>query len=341
MSIQAARRVANHSAGRGSASVSYSRRRAAERREARQRLAQRVARPVAPERRQRDPLRRDRKSPLRRAARLMVYAGLALVLHAGAVFGITEIGSALGPNEPPGPAAEQVTLRVVDPPRLPAPEIAPEVESIEAPAVPEPELPEKVLPRPAPPRGPRQKREPIPADPIDTREPPPAAEPAPARRVVGLSMESTVTGGSGPAFAVGNTRMGRTGEVAENPAGVQKLAPSAKGSGSGAAGPNRTASALPGGSVAITKPRRLSQPALVYPSVLKSQGIEGNVSVMIRIAADGRVLSAKVLKSSGYEQFDTAARAAALKERFAPATRGGEPVEYTLKYTYRFRIKDA
>ena len=68
---------------------------------------------------------------------------------------------------------------------------------------------------------------------------------------------------------------------------------------------------------------------------------EGNVAVMIRIAANGSVISAKVLKSSGYPEFDSAARAAALKEQFLPATRGGDPVEYTLKYTYRFRIKDA
>jgi protein TonB len=317
---------------------SYSERRARERREARRRLEERVVRPVAPKRVRRDPLRRARRSPLRRAARLVAYALVALGLHAGIVISVTGVGGALGSNETP-PSVEKVVVRVVDPPPLPAPIEKPEVAALETrvePEAPEPEAVQRVEPRPRP----RKRSAPMPADPVDVREPEPAAQAESKRRVVGLSMESTVTGGSGPAFAVGNTRMGRTGDLAEDPGGVEKLSPSAKGSGSGETGPNRVASSVPGSSVKLVKPKRLSSPALVYPALLKSQGIEGNVAVMIRIAADGNVLSAKVLKSSGYPEFDAAARAAALKERFSPATRGGDPVEYTLKYTYRFRIKN-
>jgi len=318
---------------------SFAERRARKRREARRRLEKRVVRPVAPKRVARDPLRRARRSFLRRAARLFAYALAALALQAGVVFSVTGVGGALG-SDAPEPVTEKVVVRVVDPPSLPEPIERPEVASLEtqaAPEVMEPEVVPEAKPRPKP----RERVAPMPADPVDVSEPQPAAKAEPVRRVVGLSMESTVTGGSGPAFAVGNTRMGRTSDQAENPGSVEKLSPSAKGSGSGQAGPNKVAASVPGSSVKLVKPVRLSSPKLAYPAVLKSQGIEGNVAVMIRIAKSGSVLSAKVLKSSGYPEFDAAARAAALKERFSPATRGGDPVEYTLKYTYRFRIKSA
>jgi len=278
---------------------------------------------------------------LRRVAGLALYALLAVGLHAGVVLGVTGMGGAFGPGEGPAPKPEKVVVRVVDPPP-PVPLEEPEVAALEndaevAPPSTDPEPARQLEPAPRP----RKRTAPIPADPIDARAPEPVEQPTQRRRVVGLSMESTVTSGSGPAFAVGNTRMGRTGDVAEDASRVQKLSTADKGSGSAPPGPNRIARSVPGSSVEIVKPQRLGSPSLVYPSVLKAQGIEGNVAVMIRIAADGNVLSAKVLKSSGYAEFDAAAREAALKERFAPATRGGDPIEYTLKYTYRFRIKDA
>jgi TonB family protein len=72
---------------------------------------------------------------------------------------------------------------------------------------------------------------------------------------------------------------------------------------------------------------------------LKAQGIEGNVVVMIRIGPNGKVEGVRILKSSGHAELDAAARKAAKTESFSPAKRNGEPVDYDLKYTYRFRIK--
>jgi TonB family protein len=164
--------------------------------------------------------------------------------------------------------------------------------------------------------------------------------------VVGISLESTVEGGAGPSFAVGNTRMGRTGDRAEDPAGVGKLAPGAAGlpgAGSGPApiGPNRISALVPSAGAVVVKPERLAAVEPRYPALLRAQGVEGSVGMMIRISAAGRVEEARVVKSSGYAEFDEAAREAALGERFSPATRDGEPIEYALKYTYRFRIKGA
>ena len=63
--------------------------------------------------------------------------------------------------------------------------------------------------------------------------------------------------------------------------------------------------------------------------------------VLIVIDTAGKVQKVRVIKSSGYPEFDQAARDAARAELFTPARRDGAPVEYNLKYTYRFRIKGA
>ena len=55
----------------------------------------------------------------------------------------------------------------------------------------------------------------------------------------------------------------------------------------------------------------------------------------------GLVTRVKVIKGSGYDALDTSAKKAAAKERFSPAKRNGEPIAYTLKYTYRFRVRES
>jgi protein TonB len=157
--------------------------------------------------------------------------------------------------------------------------------------------------------------------------------------VVGISFESTVKGGKGPTFAVGNTRMGETGERASGPTGLKPLP---KGRTSGKVGsPNRVASAIPSAGVTLVKPKRLSALQPDYPSILKAQGVEGNVVVLVSIDEKGQVTRVKILKGSGYDAMDTSAKRAAAKERFSPARRNGEPIAYTLKYTYRFRVRES
>lgn len=163
-------------------------------------------------------------------------------------------------------------------------------------------------------------------------------------RVVGLSLESTTEGGSGPAFAVGNTRMGETDahakapkEVGPPPAGTSPL-PAAGGPGKS----NQIATRIPVAGIAYTdpQPRGGKQKKPPYPPLLRSQGIEGNVTLMVTIGETGRATNVKILKSSTYPEFDEAARRTALEQEWDPATKAGVPMSRPISYTYRFRLDD-
>jgi protein TonB len=302
-------------------------------------------RPVSEELRRIDPLRRPGSDRARRVAAAAGFGLAAAALQGSLLLGATLLGRVF-PNSPEAPAdraAERVVVRVVEPspaPAAPEPVPAPP----EEPAAPAPEPTPVEAPRPKP--APRQPEPGPPADPVDADSPEPEASPGPRRRVVGISLESTVSAGDGPAFAVGNTRMGRTGEQAEDPAGAGRLGPGARGtpgagSGGAPAGPNRASTLVPAAGSELVKPVRLAAVEPLYPALLEAAGKEGSVGMMIRISAAGAVQEVRVVRSSGYPEFDEAAREAALRERFSPARRDGQPIDYTLKYNYRFRIKGA
>ena len=48
----------------------------------------------------------------------------------------------------------------------------------------------------------------------------------------------------------------------------------------------------------------------------------------------------KLLRESPYPEFNEAAKKAALEQEWEPATRNGEPMASTKKYSYRFRLTD-
>ena len=159
--------------------------------------------------------------------------------------------------------------------------------------------------------------------------------------MVGLSLESTTEGGSGPSFAVGNTRVGETAEKAVAPKAV---GPAPTGTSPiPAAGPgksNQVASRIPVAGISWVQPKRKAPKPPPYPATLRSQAVEGDVTVMVNIDATGKVTSAKVIKESSYGEFNETARATALTEEWEPALRDGVPVPYTLSYMYRFRLED-
>lgn len=240
---------------------------------------------------------------------------------------------------------EKVVFQVVEPePRMPEaiepepePEPEPETEEpieVAAPDPEEPAVPEKQTK----PKRVRMAK----ADPVNRQQP--EVRPEPARRaVVGIELSSTVKGGAGPAYAVGNTRMGATA-ASQSFEKIEKLTrgtQSGKGGGDVAAVSNRKATFIPTVSSNFTRPKRLQSVELPYPPALKSKGIEGNVVVLIVIDEQGTVQKVRILKSSGYREFDEAAMKAAQKELYSPAQRDGQAVEYNLKYTYRFRMKGA
>lgn len=88
-----------------------------------------------------------------------------------------------------------------------------------------------------------------------------------------------------------------------------------------------------------TPARPRSRPKPRYPRVAQRQGIEGFVTVRLRIDATGRVADAVVVKSEPRGVFDDAAMATARRYRFTPARRDGEPVETTLQQTIRFELQ--
>ena len=164
---------------------------------------------------------------------------------------------------------------------------------------------------------------PVVADPVGrTAKPKPVAK---VRRVVGLSYESTVEGGNGPTFAVGNTRMGRSSRRAAAPKTVRPL--------------NQVAQ-LPEAKVVLVRPQRVKRIKPVYPPRYRAQGLEGDVVVSLQIGADGRIVSLRVVRPAKHPAFNESARAAARRERFSPATRDGVPIPFRISFTYRFRLNE-
>lgn len=71
----------------------------------------------------------------------------------------------------------------------------------------------------------------------------------------------------------------------------------------------------------------LRQGGMVYPPESEAAGEEGKVMLNLTIDEEGKVSDAAVVKSSGFERLDQAARDAVLKHwRFRPARKDGKAV---------------
>jgi periplasmic protein TonB len=306
----------------------FSHTRNAKRQSKRERIHARVVHPIDTPRLLPDPLeRRDSRARSAFAAiRLVIAAG---VIHAAVILSFAVVGYLVGQEKAHHPP-ERLNVKIVETPPPPPPAVEePPVEA--APVVPEfaPVTPPKKTDAPA--------KEPVRT--VDAPQTIPEPEAAP-RRIVGLSLESTVEG-NGPAFATGTSRMGQTDARATDPnqakrAPVAEPAAGAPQAGSG----QRAASHIPTRDTQFEKPKRLKPNRPEFPATLKAQGIEGDVTVRVDITASGDVTSVTIVRSSGYPAFDDAAKRAAASERFAPAIRDGSPVPFSLSYSYRFRIED-
>jgi protein TonB len=319
-------------------------RRSARRQADRARIHARVVHPIDTPHLTPDPLvhRESRLISVVTTFRLLI---AALVVHAGAILLLALISNVVGQSsqyQAPERMRVRITEEVVPTEEEPPPVAA--LPTVEGPVRPD-FSPAPTEPAAADPPKPPPMHEPPTSEPADPNEPPPEQLP---RRIVGLSLESTVTG-SGPAFAVGTSRRGKTERRAKDPK-VASRAPTGQGTGTGAGTGNRPsrpevreqreASRIPSRDAEFKKPRRLTPNRPPYPPTLKAQGIEGDVTMRVQIAEDGRVEHVSVIRSSGHQAFDDTARRAARAERFAPATRDGKPVPFTLTYSYRFRIDE-
>jgi periplasmic protein TonB len=306
----------------------------AERQRSRERIHRQVVHPITTPRLLRDPLVR-REPGVSAALRGLRLMSAALGVHVGVVllfaFGARVIGPAA--TKPP---AERLRVSIVHPVAEHPPPPVEEPEPMKPPVVAQP----KPLPRPPPPKP--KVRSPKPAPALRAEMAPEPVHELPSdrpRQVVGLSFESIVEG-SGPAFVVGTDLHGHT---SSKPSGSAAVVPGPVQSASARTlepPRQRAASRIPTRDALFTKPQRTSPQKPAYPSALRARNIEGDVTVKVDLDSGGAVLRATLVSSSGHEEFDRTALATARQERFRPASRDGQPVPFTLTYTYRFRISD-
>lgn len=300
------------------------------------RALSRVKQPIPDDLKSRDPLLRRRRTVGAKIGWVGVVLVTAVVMHAVVLVGFAVAATVMKADRPKIEDDGKIEVAVIEQPPPPPPppvvEPEPEPEVEKAPVVEKPKpKPKKVRPKP-------KKADPPPPDPIDQPdvEPPPPTKPPP-RRIVGLSMESTVNGGGGPAFAVGNTRMGETERVAEKPDEAKPLPKTTKPP--PPAKTNRRAARVPtAGPGKIVPPKPLDKVKPAYPEIYRAQNLEAKVIVQVTVGVDGRPKNARVIKPSQYEKFNEIALEAAKKWRFEPATRNGKPVELTIPLPFTFRI---
>lgn len=90
-------------------------------------------------------------------------------------------------------------------------------------------------------------------------------------------------------------------------------------------------------SAQVQAPQLLEGAEATYPDDARAQRIEAEVDLRLTLSAKGTVTDVEVVGSAGHG-FDEAAREAALRFRFAPATRDGRPVASRILFRYKFRL---
>jgi protein TonB len=76
-----------------------------------------------------------------------------------------------------------------------------------------------------------------------------------------------------------------------------------------------------------------------YPKRSEEKGEEGTVVFRFLVGTDGRVQSAQLLSSSGFERLDNAARDAFMQCTFTPGTVDGAPQSTWVKQPFTWRLK--
>jgi periplasmic protein TonB len=91
---------------------------------------------------------------------------------------------------------------------------------------------------------------------------------------------------------------------------------------------------------APTTPARVThRPAPRYPALAQRRGIEGHVTVVMRIDERGRVVDAVIVDADPPGIFDETALRTVRQYRFDPARSGNRPVASRLEQTIRFELE--
>lgn len=241
-------------------------------------------------------------APKRACSLAIPMVALSVVLHGAAWAAVARVR--------PTPLRERIEIEVVH--REPPAPRAARPEERRAPPRPA-AAPARQLPAPAP------VAETPPALASAAAEPLPAAAPR-AIPKVGLSLGATVSSG-GFAVGVGNTAYGRAEETAADPAGVRPY----------------SGGVVPAARVS-SQPRVLELPAIPYPADARRDGVEGQVTLLLRIDARGAVTAVRVVDAPA-PALARAAEEGARRFRFAPALLHGEAVETEIRFTYTFLLE--
>ncbi len=87
------------------------------------------------------------------------------------------------------------------------------------------------------------------------------------------------------------------------------------------------------------KPQPITIPTPAYPELARQAGIEGQTVVKALVEIDGSVIDVEILKSSGNQTLDAAARKAAYRAKFTPAKQRDQPVRVWVSIPYRFTLQ--
>jgi TonB family protein len=88
----------------------------------------------------------------------------------------------------------------------------------------------------------------------------------------------------------------------------------------------------------VTMPKLVHFESAPHPPEALKQGLEGHPVLKLTIDATGKVTAAEVVEPAGHG-FDEAAKEAALKFVYEPATRDGKPIPVQILYRYDFTLK--
>jgi protein TonB len=95
----------------------------------------------------------------------------------------------------------------------------------------------------------------------------------------------------------------------------------------------------PAAAAADSAPRLLSSPAPRYPRNAQRRGIGGTVLMRVHVGTDGKPEDIDLIAGSGSHDLDRAATEAVRRWWFAPAMRGGQPVEAAVQVPITFNPK--
>jgi TonB family protein len=87
-----------------------------------------------------------------------------------------------------------------------------------------------------------------------------------------------------------------------------------------------------------TPPRQISASSFHYPEALWDAGVEGETILEIHVSEAGAVDSARVERSSGFAEFDSAAVAGARVLQFEPARRGDDSIAVRVLLPVQFQL---